>query len=200
MDAYQEEMISLKHNLHRINYLERITPAPGHLDRKIKNKSRKLTKVCLPYVKRLAERIQRICSPYDIRTIFRRGSTLLRYLFRVKSPIEFNTIKNCGPYISCSCCKVYKGKTCRSLDIRLEEHRKAVVRGKIEKSGIADHIWKEKGNHPPLWDKVKIIDREEHWRIRRLSDSAHMLDYSDLLGRSSIEMNTISEPKIKNIT
>ena len=45
------------------------------------------------------------------------------------------------------------------LKIRLEEHQKAVVRGEIEKSSMADHIWKEKGNNLPLWDKVKIIDR-----------------------------------------
>ena len=51
--------------------------------------------------------------------------------------------------------------------------RKAVVRVEIEKSGMADHIWKEKGNHLPLWDEVKIIDREEHYRIRRLKESAH---------------------------
>ena len=38
--------------------------------------------------------------------------------------------------------------------------------GEIEESGMADHIWKEKGNHLPLWDKVEIIDRAEHWRIR----------------------------------
>ena len=52
-------------------------------------------------------------------------------------------------------------------------------------------MWKEKGNHLPLQDEVEIIDRDEHWRIRRLKESAHMLGYSDLLSRLSIEMNTI---------
>ena len=85
-----------------------------------------------------------------------------------------------------SCGKIYKGETGRPLKVRLEEHRKAVVRGEIEKSGIADHIWKEKGNHLPLWDKDEIIDRAEHWRIRRLQESAHMLGYNDLLSRPSI--------------
>ena len=46
---------------------------------------------------------------------------------------------------------------------------------------MADHILKEKGNHVPLYDAVKIIDRDEHWRIRRFKASAHMLGYSDLL-------------------
>ena len=53
-------------------------------------------------------------------------------------------------------------KICRPLKIRLEEHRKAVVLEEIEKSGMADHIWKEKGNNLPSWDEVRIIDREEH--------------------------------------
>ena len=82
----------------------------------------------------------------------------------------------------------------RPLKVRLEEHRKAVVRGEIKKSGIVDHIWKEKGNHLPLWDKVKIIDRDEHWR-----KSVHMLGYNDLLSKPSIEMNAIWEPIIKEV-
>ena len=190
-DAYQEEMISVRHNLHRNNYPERITSAPRNLDRKIEDNTRKLTTVYLPYVKGLAERIQKICSPYDIRTVFTSGSTLQRYLFWVKPPTEFNMIKNCVYSVPWSCGKIYKGETGRSLKVRIEEHRKAVVRDDIEKSGMADHIWKEKGNHLPLWDKVEIIDKAEHWRIRRLKESAHMLGYNDLLSRLSIELNTI---------
>ena len=83
--------------------------------------------VCLPYVKGLAESIQKICSPYDIRTIFTSGSTLQRYLFWVKPPMEFNMIKNCVYSIPCSCGKIYKGETGHPLKVRLEEHRKAVV-------------------------------------------------------------------------
>ena len=100
---------------------------------------------------------------------------------------------------TCSCCKIYKGETGRLLKVKLEEHRKAGVRGEIEKSGMADHIWKEKGNHLPWWDKVEIIDRAKHGRIRRLKESAHMVGYNDLLSRPSIEMNTIWEPIIKRM-
>ena len=191
-DTYQEEMISLRHNLHRNNYPERITSAPRNLDRRIEDNTPKLTTVCLSYVKGQAERIQKICSPYDIRTVFTSGSTLRRYLFWVKPPTEFNMTKNCVYSIPCNC-----GEIGRPLNVRQEKHRKAVVRGEIEKSGIADHIWKEKGNHLPLWDKVEIIDRAEHWRIRRFKESAHMLGYNDLLSRPSIELNTIWEPIIK---
>ena len=194
-DAYQEETISLRHNLNCNNYPEHITSAPKNLDRRIEDNNRKLTTVCLPNFKGLAKRIQKICSSYDIRTVF----TLRRYLFRVKSPTEFNNIKNCVYSILWNCGKIYKGETDCPLKVRLEEHQKAVVRGKIEKLGMADHIWKEKGNHFPLWDEVEIIDRAEHSRIRHLKESAHMVGYNDLLSRPSIEMNTIWEPIIKKV-
>ena len=166
-DAYQEETISLRHNLYRINYPERITSAPRNLGRRMEDNTWKLTTVCLPYVKGLAERIQKIYSPYDISTVFTSGSTLRRYLFPVKLPTDFNMTKNCVYSIPRSCSKIYKGETGRPLKVRLEEHWKAVERGEMEKSGIADHIWKEKGNHLPLWDKVEIIDRAENWKMKK---------------------------------
>ena len=108
-------------------------------------------------------------------------------------------IKNCVYSIPCSCIKIYKGETGHPLKVRLEEYRKAVVQGEIEKSVMADHIWKEKGNPLTLWDEVEIIDRAEHCWIRRLKESAHMLGYNDLLNRPSIEMNTIWESIIKKV-
>ena len=47
-DAYKEEMISLRHNLHCNNYPECITSAPRNLDWRIEDNTRKLTTVCLP--------------------------------------------------------------------------------------------------------------------------------------------------------
>ena len=149
-------MISLRYNLHRNNYSERITSAPRNLDRRIEGNTIKLTTVSLPYVKGLAERIQKIYSPYD---------------WGISS--RSNHQRNWVYSIPCSCGKIYKSEISHPLKVRLKEHRKAILRGEIEKSGMADHIWKEKENHLPLWDKVEIIDRE-HWRIRRLKESAYI--------------------------
>ena len=74
---------------------------------------------------------------------------------------------------------------------RLQEHQKAMIQGEIEKSDMADHIWKEKGNHRPLWDKVGIIDKKEHLKRRCLNEAAHMLGHVDFLSWPSIEINTI---------
>ena len=161
----------------------------------MEDNTRKLTTVCLPYVKELVERIQKNCTPYVIRRVFTSGSILRRYLFRVKPPTEFSMTKNYVDTTLCCCGKINKGETGRPLKVTLEEHRKAVVRGEIEKSVMADHIWKEKGTHLPLWDKVKMIDRAEQWRIRRLKESPYV-GYNDLLSRPSVELNTIWEPII----
>ena len=144
------------------------------------------------------------CSSAYVRLILQwrlilQCSALRRYLFRFKTPTEFNMTKNCVYSIPCSCGKIYKGETGHPRKVRLEEHRKAVVRGEIEKSGMADHIWKEKGNHLPLWHKVEIIDRAEHWWIRRLKESTHMFGYNNQMSRPSIELNTIWEPIIKKV-
>ena len=46
-DAYQEKMISFRHNLHLNNYTECITSAPRKLDRRMEDNTRKLTTECL---------------------------------------------------------------------------------------------------------------------------------------------------------
>ena len=58
-----------------------------------------------------------------------------------------------------------------------------MCQGEVKNLGMADHIWKEKGNHLLLWDEVKIINRKGQWRIRYLKKSVHIMGYSDLLGR-----------------
>ena len=66
-DAYQEEIDSFRDRLYRNNY-----PKEHKISAKISqsttNNTPKLTTVCLRYVKGLAEKIQKIYSPYDIRT------------------------------------------------------------------------------------------------------------------------------------
>ena len=68
------------------------------------------------------------------------------YLFHVNPLTEFKITKNCVDSIPWGCGKIYKEKACCPQNFRLEEHRKAVVHIEIETLGIADHIWKKKGN------------------------------------------------------
>ena len=154
-DAYQEEIISLRHNLHRNNYPERITSASRNLDMSLEDDTLKLTTVCQPYVKELSERIQKVCSPYDIRTLFTNGSTLRRYHFRVKPPTEFNMAKNSVYFIPCSCGKIYKSKTVHSLKVMIEKHGKAVIRGDIESRVWRTIYGRKSETHCPYGIKLK---------------------------------------------
>ena len=75
-------------------------------------------------------------------------------------PVYFSSnTKNCIYNIPCSCGKSYTGETGRPLSVRLEEHRKATIRGEVEKSGMTEHAWSN-GDHRPAWDETKIIGRE----------------------------------------
>ena len=132
-NAYQDEMKSLRDNLLHNNYPASIISAQRNLDWTGENNTQKLTTVWFPNIKGLAKRIRKICTPYNIRIIFRGGMTLQKYLFWVKLATEYMT-KTCIYSIPCSCDKVYKGKTCRPQKVRLEEHWKVVCqRRKIKK-------------------------------------------------------------------
>lgn len=51
------------------------------------------------------------------------------------------------------------------------------------KSDMFDHIWREKSSQKnPLWNEVKILEIEEHWRFKYRK--AHMLGGGDLLIRA----------------
>ena len=163
-------MISLRHNLHRNNCPERITSAPRNLDRRIEDNTRKLITVYLPYVKGLAERIQKIRCPYDIRTVFTSGLTLQRYLFRVKPPTEFNMIKNCVYSIPCSCGKIYKGETgprlwlTESVQVTPVDSIKDVFRISVNVPESDKHLKKASGhidrNVAEITIKMKTIVRK----------------------------------------
>ena len=150
-------MKRLRENLYRNSYPERILSAPRNLARTTENDTRKLIILFLPFVKGPAKKLY---PPYDTRTIFRRGTAIQKYLFRSKPLTEYNMSKNCLYSIPCSWGKVAKSKA--------RETSKSSMSGWDRKAGILNHIWKENGNHLPWEDEVKIIDREEHWRVRKL--------------------------------
>ena len=96
-DVYKKEMNNLRENLHRTNYPESITSAQRNLHQPTENNTWKLTIVCLPNIKQKI--FKYICSPHDIRTIFRSCSTLQKYL---SDQATTDMTKNCLYSISCN--------------------------------------------------------------------------------------------------
>ena len=89
-DVFQDELKSLRDNLHRNNYPESITPAPINLDWMTENNTRKLITICLPYDKGLSsKRLER----YVVHMIWRPCSQVA-WLFEnisVESSLRQNT-------------------------------------------------------------------------------------------------------------
>lgn len=57
-----------------------------------------------------------------------------------------------------------KAKPPSSLEVKLAKQRNAVNRSESVKSGMADLVWRENVSYQPLWNEIKILDREEHQR------------------------------------
>lgn len=62
--------------------------------------------------------------------------------------------------VPCSCGKEYKYEISRPIKVKLEEHRKAVMRRETMKSGMADHVWRKIRSHQPLGNEIKILYKE----------------------------------------
>ena len=157
-----------------------------------------LTTVNLPYNKGLSEKIRRICAKYKIRTTFRSTTTLRGQLCKVKPLSATGDTKSCIYNIPCTCGRSYTGETGRPLSVRLQEHKKATIRGETEKSGVAEHAWSE-GDHKPLWDKTSIIGREQNWKIRKIKEAAHMALDANMFSKPSIDISPIWLPMLRKV-
>ena len=88
----------------------------------------------------------------------------------------------------------YTEETKRPLTVRIEEHKKAVIKGETHKSKLAEHIWTANGDHIPLWNDIKIIDRERFWKERKLKEAAHILLSPKCMSQTSADLNPMWLP------
>ena len=88
--------------------------------------------LCLPYVRGVSERIDRVCRTIDtvkIRTAFKPAMTLKRLLTRVKNKVSMEQKKGVVYEVPCGDCeKSYIGETGRTLKKRIDEHKGSVWR------------------------------------------------------------------------
>ena len=92
--------------------------------------------LCLPYVRRLTERIEKVCNLMRIRSVFKAATTLQKSHVHVK---KLNPPEKKVYEVPCkNCSMTYIGGTGRTLKKRLTEHKYAVRKGDTE-NGIAVH-------------------------------------------------------------
>ena len=99
--------------------------------------------LCLPYVRGVSERIDRVCkslTTVKIKVVFKPIRILRHILTNVKNNLPSEKKKGVVYTVPCiDCGKKYVGETGRTLQERIEEHKAAVRKGD-ERNGIAVHV------------------------------------------------------------
>ena len=131
--------------------------------------------LCLPYVKGLSEKIDKVCrtiKSVKIRTVFKTVKTLRRTLMRVKNMVPEEKKKGVVYEIPCKdCSQTYVGETGRTLKKRISEHKQA-VRRLDSNNGIAVHVQLQ--DHRIDWEGACVIENEQRYWRRRVLEAIHI--------------------------
>ena len=108
--------------------------------------------------------------------MFRPHCTLRRTLVNLKNGIPLQQQVGVVYRIPCgTCLKVYVGQTCRTLDHRLKEHRRALTSGNLAQSAIAEYAAHDSHQNlltnwftdrPVAWPKRRLITRRTAMKRR----------------------------------
>ena len=156
---------------------------PSHMVRRCLTKTMNATKdstdpeadgkpkiLCLPYmyIQGLSESIEKSSANLDVKVVFQSRRTLRTILTNVKNRPAEEKLKGVVYKVDCSCGSTYIGETCRTLDVRLKEHKRA-VKTHQENNGIAVHA--NKTLHEIQWDSAQALERESIWWKRRYKEA-----------------------------
>ena len=150
-------MDALKQNGYPLRFIQKHSHC-RNLPRPVEDDQRPpRTSLTLPYISGLSETIRRSLGPLDIRVAFRPHSTLRRQLVHPKDPVPMDQRTGVVYQIPCSeCPKVYVGQSGRTLKHRLSKHRRALQKGDVAASALAEHVWST--GHQVNLSEAKVID------------------------------------------
>ena len=132
---------------------ERDTESPTPTT-KAKDEESTNTKIFLPYVKGVSERIEKVCHQLNVKTVFKLNGTLRQTLMRVKNKRPEELRRDVVYEVPChDWNKTYIGETGRSLQEWLKEHR-YVVKAANMNNGIAAHAWIHQ--HQVDWNSARV--------------------------------------------
>ena len=136
----------------------------------------------IPYVRHVSESIRWILTPLEIRTCFRPHRTLRQTLVNVKDRIPLQQGAGVVYRIPCGTCSgVYVGQTCRTLDHRLKEHKRALTSGNLAQSAVAEHAAHE--SHVIDWKEAKVVGTHPRYHQRCALESWHIRSETTTMNR-----------------
>jgi hypothetical protein len=118
----------------------------------------------LPYIRGMSEPLERIFRKHEISIYHKPVNTLRQQLVHPKDSTPKGKKTGVIYQIECQTCnRLYIGETARSLDKRLDEHRKTTT------SAVNEHV-KDTG-HKIDWEGVKVIGKEDNWAKRKIKEA-----------------------------
>ena len=140
------------HKQAELHHLEEVFIANGYPGRTVKRTLSSTTKtrekdteedsakpMFLPYVRGVSEKLEKVCAPQGVKTIFRPQQTLRNKLMQVKQKTPMEKKRNIVYEVPCRDCQLtYIGETRRTMMKRMTEHKYAVKTGDA-KNRIAVH-------------------------------------------------------------
>jgi HKD family nuclease len=129
---------------------------------------------------------------FNIRVVFLTTDTLSVRLVKIK-PKTDKINKKIVCAIPCMCGKSYIGETGRTLDIKLNEHKNSLIKGKITTSKLVEHTLNEV--HIFERDKTSVLARESKWKARKFHKAALIyLGGDQVVSAPSMDIDPIWRP------
>ena len=138
-----------------------------------KSKELQPLKMFISYEKGVAEILKRVGSKYGFTTVFTKTKDL-RGQLRTK---QKDKIKSSGAVYEVDCdnyFKKYTGETGRKSKEIMKEHKVDAEKLREYKkiTGLSQHM--KTTGHPPAWDDVRIIYRENNWKRGKFKGAARI--------------------------
>lgn len=127
----------------------------------------------VPYINGLYDSIKHKLKRWNIITVPSITHNLTSIIERGKDKINKMEKNNSVYCIKCkNCDATYVGETKRSLKTRISEHEANIRRPSQTNSVITEH--RVNADHDFDWNNIKILDTEENWSCRRMSEMLHI--------------------------
>jgi len=124
----------------------------------------------IPYVSCIAKNFMQFFSNISFTKLaFSCHNKLSRFIKVQKDSLPPSLRSNVVYQLNCrNCSASYVGQTKRAISIRVNEHKKHIIRNSAQQSVITDHrlIYK----HDFDWDNVQILDEEKNYNKRLISE------------------------------
>ena len=127
--------------------------------------------------KEVSEQLRRCLQQQDVRAVFKSETTLRSQLVRPKDAVDPAKQDGVVYRIPCECGKVYIGETGRPMQDRIKEHDRDIRLARTETSVVSE-LAHNTGNKP-LWNEVKLINRDPYYYTRRVKEAIHIRLHPD---------------------